>query len=310
MTVADDLLASPRALAVLAAYAYSRTVQFRLADPSPAIGVLTSPPSRAGKLERGLDLEELGPPVYPEPDLIDDEAELADLVHSATSGWPWNSVRESITPRLLRGKELLRPAAERLAESRGARPWFLPLDPSAQIWVSREGVAPSASKFTPDLGPCRHSHVVRPARAFSTSTQRSFIPCSWLLDAWEGTPKPPFDLWRMPVREDTRVFEILGSRDWAHLVSTYPADTTDLHEHMLADYGITERPFLSPNWEAVARDYDGVHLSEIGRLTTESVPLSLGAGVCMLECWDTEATEWMRWVFDEPEYLGAYEGRR
>ena len=61
-----------------------------------------------------------------------------------------------------------------------------------------------------------------------------------------------------------------------------------------------------PDWEAVAQDFDGVHLSWAGFLTTEGYvsDLSVG-GVTMLRYWSSERMLWLADVFGDPVPLVA-----
>ncbi|MFN3217984.1 MAG: hypothetical protein ACE367_15930 [Acidimicrobiales bacterium] len=68
------------------------------------------------------------------------------------------------------------------------------------------------------------------------------------------------------------------------------------------------RRHLVPDWASVARDWDGVHLSWAGLVTTEGFVSDLPDGdVAMLRYWFTERTLWLTDVFGEPEPLGAAE---
>jgi hypothetical protein len=61
-----------------------------------------------------------------------------------------------------------------------------------------------------------------------------------------------------------------------------------------------------PDWAAVSADYDGVHLSWAGFLTTEGYVCDLDAGgVTMLRYWGSERTHWLADVFGDPVPLGA-----
>ena len=63
---------------------------------------------------------------------------------------------------------------------------------------------------------------------------------------------------------------------------------------------------LLPDWEEVAADFDGVHLSWAGFITSEGFVSDIGPGaVTMLRYWFSECTLWLRDVFGEPVPLGA-----
>lgn len=67
---------------------------------------------------------------------------------------------------------------------------------------------------------------------------------------------------------DTRVYEITGPDAWADLVGRYPMDVSRARRH---DWWRTTRRagrWLIPDYLAVTADFDAVHLSVAGYLTT------------------------------------------
>jgi hypothetical protein len=77
-------------------------------------------------------------------------------------------------------------------------------------------------------------------------------------------------------------------------VATQHAVRTEIAVHVL------------PDWEGVAADFDGVHLSWAGFLTSEGYISDLSdGGVTMMRYWGSERTLWLHDVFDEPEPLAA-----
>ena len=142
-----------------------------------------------------------------------------------------------------------------------------------------------------------------------------------LVIAWELHPGP-ISRWRLPVRELARVWEIRSVRDWARLVETYPRTARVPHEgwelpgpnqHPEALQGLLAVPgqsaarvrtggHLLPDWAAVAEEWDGVHLTWAGFLTSEGRVWDLeGGAVTMLRYWASERTLWLADVFGEPE---------
>ena len=140
-----------------------------------------------------------------------------------------------------------------------------------------------------------------------------------MVGAWE-IETGPVTRWWMPVRPEARVFEIHGPVDWATLVTRYPhlaaphpgweRPGVNQHRHVIAplltladqrSVRTSVGRHLVPDWQSVADDYDGVHLSWRGFLTTEGCVVDLGDGdVTMLRYWFSERTLWLNDVFAEP----------
>ena len=145
-----------------------------------------------------------------------------------------------------------------------------------------------------------------------------------LASAWEIYPHP-ISRWRFPVRDGARVFEINEPSDWVGLAMAYP--TVPAHPNTAWELpGLNDhnRPpalaglsnghaarneidhLVMPQWSRVAEDYDGVHLTWRGWLTTEGfVSDTPDGGVTMLRYWFSERTLWLNDVFGEPEPLPA-----
>lgn len=136
----------------------------------------------------------------------------------------------------------------------------------------------------------------------------------------------PTSRWLLPVRADARVWNINGPEDWARLVETYPKVATRPHagwelpgpnQHrsdtkMLRSVATQHAVraeiavHVLPDWEGVAVDFDGVHLSWAGFLTSEGYISDLSdGGVTMMRYWGSERTLWLHDVFEEPEPLAA-----
>ena len=146
-----------------------------------------------------------------------------------------------------------------------------------------------------------------------------------LIGAWEIDDEP-ISRWHLPLRPDVRLFEIHRPGDWAGLVARYPqvarfphagwelpgpnqshSDVRGLvaggYRHGARDEVVAH---LVPDWRAVAADFDGVHLSWAGFLTTEGYISDLADGsVTMLRYWSSERTLWLADVFGEPQPLPA-----
>jgi len=146
-----------------------------------------------------------------------------------------------------------------------------------------------------------------------------------LIDTWELFPGP-ISRWRLPARADARMWRIDRSQDWVDLVARYPRPAAGPHsgwelpgpnQHRRelgpllrlpcqnAARTVASRHVL-PDWERVRQDYDGVHLSWAGFITTEGRVSELPDGsVTMLRHWASERTLWFADVFGSPIALSA-----
>ena len=145
-----------------------------------------------------------------------------------------------------------------------------------------------------------------------------------LASAWE-LDDHPLSRWAMPITPNARVFEIRGPDDWIALVERYPRAAPRAHDgwelpgpnqHLVdpdlegTSHGRAARTHIArhvlPEWNAVAEDYDGVHLTWLGWLTTEGLVVDLpSGGVTLLRYWFSERTLWLRDVFGEPQPLAG-----
>jgi hypothetical protein len=144
-----------------------------------------------------------------------------------------------------------------------------------------------------------------------------------LASAWE-LDFPPISRWALPVHADSRVWTIDRPDDWVRLVENYPKVAVKPHsgwelpgpnQHheeispllgIVGQHGVREsiQRQVLPDWRAVSVDYDGVHLSWAGFLTSEGYVEDLnGGGVTMLRYWSSERTLWLNDVFGEPTFL-------
>lgn len=117
--------------------------------------------------------------------------------------------------------------------------------------------------------------------------------------------------WPVAAAAPARVYEINRPQAWADLVAQYPLDVADSRRPDWARATGRDGAWLIPDWPAVATEYDAVHLSVLGYLTTAGMPIGVGADhVTLLAGWDPDATYWLtdaptvtgrarRWVRDE-----------
>ena len=209
----------------------------------------------------------------------------------------WHGYQKQAEALLASGASLRR-FAEDLLHAPGATTWFADLDRKQQEWIASIGLAPSESEFHPDL----HAYgagITKPRRAFWTSTSLGESSSGWLhyLRWGEDRREPPYDRWRLEVLPEARIYEVHGPRAWQALCLSYPAPSR------LAYPIETPAALIEPNWQAVAQDWDGIHLSTGGLLTTERVRWGRPDAQTHLYGWAVESTVWLHWVFGRIERL-------
>jgi hypothetical protein len=90
-----------------------------------------------------------------------------------------------------------------------------------------------------------------------------------------------------------RIYEITGPARWAELVSTYPFAVTAARRHDWYRTTGQVHEWFIPDWSAVAVDYDAVHLTMWGYLTTPGLAIPVDGGATVLAGWDPDATYWL-----------------
>jgi hypothetical protein len=183
---------------------------------------------------------------------------------------------------------------------------FAPLDRSAQLWISEDGAPPDPAKLlTPSAPPTNwERYAQKPANnprgsiliAFVTSTpvgEGSSVLAGAANGAGDWDFEPPVQQYRLRVAATARVFEVDGPDAWHRLCAGYPATGEDGR--------------IVPDWSAVARDWDAVHLTLGGQLSAEQVRVESPAGWSELWGWDNEQTLWLRWCFTAVERLPVLE---
>ena len=194
----------------------------------------------------------------------------------------------------------LRPFVAPLLGAPGTATWFADLDRDRQEWVSRTAMTPQATLFHPDL----HSYGAgntKPRHVLWTSTSVSACTSSWLqylrISGEVGDVQPPYRRWRLDIAPSARVYEVHGPQAWHGLCLRYPAPSCMAYPTCRPD------ALIEPDWQAVSRDWDGIHLSVGGFLTAERVRWGMPEKQTHLYGWSVESTAWLRWVFGSAEHL-------
>jgi hypothetical protein len=96
---------------------------------------------------------------------------------------------------------------------------------------------------------------------------------------------------RVSVPADARMFEITGPRAWARLVARYPLDVSRSRRHDWWRATGRAGTWLIPDYLAIASDFDAIHLTVAGYLTTAGRAVDVGSDAAsVLAGWDPDKT--------------------
>jgi hypothetical protein len=107
--------------------------------------------------------------------------------------------------------------------------------------------------------------------------------------------------WSLAPRPDASVFEIGAPDDWIALVRRYPLGVTKSRRHDWWRATGRDLEWAIPDFHAIASDYDALHLSVAGYLSTAGRALPAGAAHTVLAGWNPDET-W--WLTDAPRRVG------
>jgi hypothetical protein len=113
-----------------------------------------------------------------------------------------------------------------------------------------------------------------------------------------------FEVWGLRVDPQARVYEVHTPADWESLAATYPREVTSTRRHDWGRWTGRAGRWILPDWLSVARDWDGVHVSVAGYLSTAGT----AAGETLLAGWDADQALWLRDVFSDVRQLTTWRG--
>jgi hypothetical protein len=218
--------------------------------------------------------------------------------------------------------EQLWPVAEVVSEARAARWWWWPMDPAIQqevVFDDRHGRSPPE---TPDDG--RAALLAWRARTLKderSAADRPDDPRAPYSGSWWSTPAlsglrcstrslastgsvglhlvedslgwTSARCWSLQPRPDASIFEVGGPDDWTELVRRYPLAVTKSRRHDWWRATGRDLDWAIPDFYAVAGEYDAVHLSVAGYLSTAGRALPVGEASTVLAGWDPDETWWL-----------------
>lgn len=139
----------------------------------------------------------------------------------------------------------------------------------------------AASERTADLSAPISGHWwSTPAMATLVTTTRPLPSLGSIELVWQedSLDQDSAAIWPMTSTRPPQVWEIGQPKDWVRLVDRYPLETTMARRHDW--YRTTGHigAWRIPDWDAVASDWDAVHLSVAGYLTTATRAIRLDDG--------------------------------
>jgi hypothetical protein len=167
-------------------------------------------------------------------------------------------------------------------------------DGHPQYWIST-GKPPWVPPGTPELSPENFVAATRLDRTRNvnpfgvglyTSTGFQYTQGMWRvyldLGDYSSNFPPPWYVWKIDSSASARVCDLTTASQWEGFVLRYPIINEDL---------------IYPNWEAIARDWDAVHVTIRAITAIQGMRLQTSKGFLAPSYWDIETTFWLRWSF-------------
>lgn len=115
-----------------------------------------------------------------------------------------------------------------------------------------------------------------------------------LIEDGDGRGRQLARCWPVAPQTGARVCEISEPGQWAALVDRYPLEVSRSRRHDWRQATGWAGRWIIPDYAAVAADWDAIHLTVAGYLTTAGIAVPIGAGArTMLAGWDPDATWWL-----------------
>jgi hypothetical protein len=262
---------------------------------------------------------------------------LALLVSVARAAEQWE-------PPLPDGQAgLLRPLAEAMASAPAASWWWEPADLRHQRWLgcdhhralARGGAVARAVEAAEDDAAAEEEAMARDwalaprgrrggAEVIVTGTWWSGplggtiwtsrgnigdLPAVGLACAEDPLGEEEFEVWAVGIDPDARVYEVHEPGDWGRLAAAHPRDVTASRRHDWNSWTGREGRWILPDWRSVAAQWDGVHVSVAGYLSTARMAVDGGDGAAsLLAGWDADQTLWLRDVFTGTRQVTTWHG--
>ena len=217
-------------------------------------------------------------------------------------------------------RDELLPIAEAVTAAPAARWWCTPIAGDHQQfmeWVSQDDYSPALAGAAAHLAAWRSATAEdeqsawerpedpsaswnghwwsTPALSRLPSTTRSIpgIGAVGLALVEDGLGWRGARCWPVAVRSSPRIYEVSGPDQWTELAGRYPLEVSKSRRHDWWRVTHWTGAWLIPDFAAVAADYDAVHLSVTGYLTTAGRALPVGDACTLLAGWNPDQTYWL-----------------
>ncbi|MCU1505174.1 MAG: hypothetical protein JWP05_143 [Microbacteriaceae bacterium] len=101
------------------------------------------------------------------------------------------------------------------------------------------------------------------------------------------------NVWPLRPAGGCRIYEITDPTAWTKLVARYPMDVSLSRRHDWWQATGHDGSWSIPDWAAVSSDFDAVHLTVTGYLTTAGRALPVGNSASVLAGWAPDQTYWL-----------------
>lgn len=236
-------------------------------------------------------------------DLLFDPVTATILASSAYADLdPWSDLK-SLQSWVLDQADGLRPLVTHLLGDPRTGWWNQSVDRENQLILTELPFNQLDWDVGPVSDPNWEVYAQRPIGGQVSSTEvntsrqkplRSGLQAELSVSGTDWHPVYPLNVTRMKVASDARIFEIAGPEDWHELVRRYgnQASYQGPDQNLWTSSGVDHG--LAPAWDHVSLDWDGVHATFFGWITSTFVPVASPTFVTTLWSWHSERTIWLR----------------
>jgi hypothetical protein len=245
---------------------------------------------------------------------------LADAVCDVSI---WRSDYEPTVEHLLTAGPGMRSLAQAVLAHPGTNWWFGPMPRDRQLWhvggIQTDFLA-ARNPFVPEREPTDwERYAQKPAWGIQTSTDAAKSGLSANQEGASGSAgdlgpvEYPLERFRLLISPSARIYSVNGPGSWRRLCLAYPgtyggqrgpdAAVSARLRGYYGDQAWYTPGQVIPDFAAIARDWDGVHITLGGLLTGSHVRVDGPEGWTWLWGYDAEMTIWLRWAFDKVERL-------